>query len=53
MGRWEDKGRRMVGEVVGRWKGMGGRRLEKCKCEIKKKYIKNNYKKIARKKIMT
>ena len=30
-----------------------GERLEKCKCEIKKKYIKNNYKKMERKKIMT
>ena len=31
-----------------------GERLEKCKCEIKKYiYIKNNYKKMERKKIMT
>ena len=30
-----------------------GKRLEKCRCEIKKKNIKNNYKKIERKKIMT
>ena len=30
-----------------------GERLEKCKCEIKKKTIKNNYKKMERKKIMT
>ena len=31
-----------------------GERLEKCKCEIKKKKtIKNNYKKMERKKIMT
>ena len=29
-----------------------GERLEKCKCEIKKT-IKNNYKKMERKKIMT
>ena len=27
--------------------------MEKCKCEIKKKTIKNNYKKMERKKIMT
>ena len=27
-----------------------GERLEKCKCEIKNIYIKNNYKKIERKK---
>ena len=27
--------------------------LEKCKCEIKKKYIKKDYKKMERKKIMT
>ena len=27
--------------------------LEKCKCEIKKKNIKNNYKKMERKKTMT
>ena len=31
---------------------MEGERLEKCKCEIKKKNIKNNYKKMERKKIM-
>ena len=40
MGRWEDEGRREVGEVVERWKGMEGERLEKCKCEIKKKILK-------------
>ena len=52
MGRWEDEGRRKVGEVVGDEKVWEGERLEKCKCEIKKN-IKNNYKKMERKKIMT
>ena len=27
VGRWEDEGRRKVGEVVGRWKGMRGRKV--------------------------
>ena len=39
-GRWRvDEGRRKVGEVGGDEKVWEGERLEKCKCEIKKKYI--------------
>ena len=47
---WKDKGGRKVGEVMGRWKGKGGgERLENCKY-FKKINVKNNYKKIEKKK---
>ena len=36
MRRWENERRRKVGKVMGRWKDKGGKKLEKCKYEIKK-----------------
>ena len=49
MGRWKDKGGRVVGEVVGRWKGKGGRKVGEVLI-FKKKKIRNNYRKIGKKK---
>ena len=51
MGRWEGGGRRKVGEVVGKWKGKGGRKVGEVQI-WNKKNIKNNYKKMERKKIV-
>ena len=49
MGRWKDKGGRVVGEVVGRWKGKGGRKVGEVLI-LKKKKIRNNYRKIGKEK---
>ena len=49
MGRWKGKEGRKVGEVVGRWKCKGKRKVEEVWI-LKKINIKNNYRKIGKKK---
>ena len=54
MGRWKGKGGRNVGEIVGRWKGKRGRKVREGErlesVNIKKINVKNNYRKIGKKK---
>ena len=49
MGRWKSKGGRKIEEVVGRWNGKGERKVGEVKI-LKKINVKNNYKKIGKKK---
>ena len=51
MGRWKGKGGRKIEEVVGRWNGKEDRGWRSV--NIKKINIKNNYKKIGKKKKKT
>ena len=49
MGRWKDKGGRKI-EVVGKWNGKREREKGWRSVNIKKINVKNNYKKIGKKK---
>ena len=48
MGRWKGKGGRKIEEVVERWNGKGEKGWKSV--HIKKINVKNNYKKIGKKK---
>ena len=50
MGRWKDKGGRKIEEVIGRWNGKGEKGWRSV--NIKKINVKNNYKKIEKKKFL-
>ena len=49
MGRWKCKGGRKIEEVVGRWNDKGERKVGEVQI-LKKINVKNNYKKIEKKK---
>ena len=52
MGRWKDKGGRMIEEVVGRWNNKRKRKVGKVYL-LKKINVKNKYRKIEKKKKTT